>query len=157
MSLDHHDEHIHNLQRCNKTAYTAACNATRESSSLGMYTSVVCCTTSTMAKSGDVFKTVDFAESLGAHSIQINEIRPVGGAGEGGDDTIFLTGENKRVLTDYYRAQNRSKRKIAIVMPSYNEEPDRFGCMATSGQNVNADAGGNVQPCVLLSDHRKHS
>ncbi len=150
VSLDHHDEHIHNSQRCNRTAFRSACAAIRESSSLGMYTSAVCCVTSTMVKSGDIFKTVDFAESLGAHSIQINEIRPVGRANEGKDDTIFLAGEDKRILIDYYKAQNRSRRKMAIVMPWYNEEPDRFGCMATSGQNVYIDSEGNVQPCVLL-------
>jgi hypothetical protein len=53
-------------------------------------------------------------------------------------------------LIDYYKTQNKSKRKIAIVMPWYNEEPYNFGCMATSGQNVYVDAQGNVQPCVLL-------
>jgi len=36
-------------------------------------------------------------------------------------------------------------------MPWYNEEPDRFGCMATSGQNVYINSKGDVQPCVLLN------
>lgn len=150
ISLDHYDEKIHNQQRGNNIAFKSACDAIKESSGLGIYTSVVCCTTSGMVKSGGIFKTVDFAELLGAHSIQINEIRPVGKAKEAGDETIFLTKEDKQLLIDYYKTQNKSKRKIAIVMPWYNEEPYNFGCMATSGQNVYIDAQGNVQPCVLL-------
>jgi len=150
ISLDHYDERIHNQQRKNNIAFKSACEAIKESSALGIYNSVVCCTTSGMVNSGDIFKMVDFAESLGAHSIQINEIRPVGRAKESGDKTIFLTKEDKQLLIDYYKIQNRSKRKIAIVMPWYNEEPYNFGCMATSGQNVYIDAQGNVQPCVLL-------
>ena len=149
VSLDHYDEQIHNLQRKHKMAFRSACGTVKECSRLGLYTSVVCCTTSEMVKSGALFKTVDFAESLGAHSFQINEIRPAGRAAEL-DSKIFLTQEDKQALIRYYKAQNKSKRKIAIVMPWYNEEPYNFGCMATSGQNVYVDAEGNVQPCVLL-------
>lgn len=149
VSLDHYDEKKHNFQRRNHKAFKSACDTITECTRLGFYTSVVCCVTSEMVKSGDVYKTVDFAESLGAHSIQINEIRPVGNAMEL-DNSIFLTKEDKRDLIRYYKTQNKSKRKIAIVMPWYNEEPYNFGCMATSGQNVYVDAEGNVQPCVLL-------
>ena len=35
-------------------------------------------------------------------------------------------------------------------MPWYNEEPYRFGCMATSGQKAYVDAKGNVSPCELV-------
>ena len=36
-------------------------------------------------------------------------------------------------------------------MPWYNEEPEKFGCMATSGQNVYINSKGDVQPCVLVN------
>lgn len=150
VSLDHFDERIHNQQRNNNAAFESACFAIRESARLGIYTSAVCCTTSWMVESGDVFRVVDFAESLGAHSVQLNEIRPAGRAGGIKDRKVFLTQRDKEILIDYYRSQNRGKRRTAVVMPWYNEEPDRFGCMATSGQNAYIDALGNVQPCVLL-------
>ena len=149
VSLDHYDEKKHNLKRNHKMIFKYACDTIKECSRIGLYTSVVCCATSEMVKSGDLFKTVDLAESLGAHSFQINEIRPVGRAREL-DKSIFFTEEDKQVLIRYYKSQNKSRRKIAMVMPWYNEEPYNFGCMAASGQNVYVDAEGNVQPCVLL-------
>lgn len=150
VSLDHHLEAVHNRKRNHQSAFKAACSTIREASSLGFYVSVVCCTTSSMVKSRDTFKVVDLAESLGAHSIQLNEIRPVGRALESEGYDFFLTDDDKKTLIDFYRASNNGKRNIAIVMPWYNEEPDRFGCTATSGQQTYIDAKGNVQPCPLL-------
>jgi MoaA/NifB/PqqE/SkfB family radical SAM enzyme len=150
VSLDHHMEAVHNSKRSNPSAFKAACETIRQASSLGFYVSVVCCTTSSMVKSRDAFKVVDLAESLGAHSIQLNEIRPVGRALESGGYDLFLTDEDKITLVEFYRTSNKSKRSIAIVMPWYNEEPDKFGCTATSGQQAYIDAKGNVQPCPLL-------
>jgi MoaA/NifB/PqqE/SkfB family radical SAM enzyme len=151
VSLDHFDEKIHNAQRRNIQAYKGACFTIAEASRIGFYVSAVCCTTGKMARSGEYEKVVDLAESLGAHSIQINEIRPVGRAIEQGDSDIFLSPEDKEILISYYKQQNRSRRKIAIVMPWYNEDPSLFGCMATSGQNVYINSDGHVQPCVLLN------
>jgi MoaA/NifB/PqqE/SkfB family radical SAM enzyme len=150
VSLDHHNEAAHNSKRGCPTAFRDACATIREAAALGFYVSVVCCTTSSMVRSGDTFKVVDLAESLGAHSIQLNEIRPVGNAlvTEGYD--FFLTEVDKTALISFYRQANRSKRRIAIVMPWYNEEPDKFGCTATSAQQAYIDAKGNVQPCPLL-------
>ena len=150
VSLDHYDENIHNARRRNKNAYMSACNTIRWALELNMYVSVVCCTTRSMLYSGETFAMVDFAESLGAHSIQLNEIRPVGKAQQSNNQDFFLTHQDKNVLIDYYKKENSSRRKIAIVMPWYNEEPDRFGCTATSGQHAYVDAEGNVMPCVLL-------
>jgi MoaA/NifB/PqqE/SkfB family radical SAM enzyme len=150
VSLDHYEEKIHNNQRKNSLAFKSACFTIKEASEMGFYVSAVCCTTGDMAKSGDYTKVVDLAESLGAHSVQINEIRPVGRANAGNNAGIFLTPEDKKTLIDYYIKQNKTSRKIAIVMPWYNEEPDKFGCMATSGQNVYINSAGIVQPCVLL-------
>lgn len=150
VSLDHYKEDVHNERRGYKNAFRYACQTIRDASGMGFYVSVVCCTTRSMIYSGDTFRMVDFAESLGAHSIQINEIRPVGRALASQDRDFFLTREDKEVLIAYYKEQNRSERSIAVVMPWYNEESDRFGCTATSGQHAYVDAEGNVQPCVLL-------
>ncbi len=150
VSMDHYEERIHNQKRNNDLAFQSACATIKEASDMGFYVSVVCCTTGAMVRSGEYSRVVDFSESLGAHSIQINEIRPAGRALESEDKDIFLSKEDKDVLIDYHGKQNKSKRKIAIVMPWYNEEPYKFGCMAPSGQNVYIDAEGNVQPCVLL-------
>ncbi len=150
VSLDHSDEETHNTKRNHRHAYRAACDTIEEAASLGFYVSVVCCTTSSMVRNGELFQVVDFAESLGAHSIQLNEIRPVGRAIESEGYDFFLTSEDKRILIDFYRRNNKSKRRIAIVMPWYNEEPYKFGCTATSGQQTYIDAKGNVQPCPLL-------
>jgi len=151
VSLDHYEEDVHNNQRKNNLAYNSACFTISEASKMGFYVSAVCCTTGEMARSGEYKKVVDLAETLGAHSIQINEIRPVGRANESKNSSLFLTQEDKKSLIDYYKQQNKTNRKIAIVMPWYNEEPDKFGCMATSGQNVYINSEGNVQPCVLLN------
>lgn len=150
VSLDHYEENIHNQKRNNKDAFRSACTAIKESSKLGFYVSVVCCTTSSMVKSKEVFKVVDLAESLGAHSIQINEIRPVGRALDAGASDYFLDDNDKKTIIDYYKSQNGSDRKIAVVMPWYNEESYNFGCTATAGQKVYIDANGNMQPCELL-------
>jgi MoaA/NifB/PqqE/SkfB family radical SAM enzyme len=150
VSLDHFEEDIHNRRRGNSTAFKSACNTIKWASELGLYVSVVCCTTRSMIYSGETFSMVDFAESLGANSIQINEIRPVGNARKNENDDFFLNQEDKKTLIRYYKEQNHSDRKIAIVMPWYNEEPDRFGCTATSGQHAYVDAQGNILPCVLL-------
>lgn len=150
VSLDHHTEAIHNEKRGHPSAFKAACDTIKNSAALGFYVSVVCCTTSSMVRSGDAFKVVDLAESLGAHSIQLNEIRPVGRALETEGYELFLTADDKKTLISFYREANRSDRSIAIVMPWYNEEPDKFGCTATSGQQAYIDAKGNVQPCPLL-------
>ena len=151
VSLDHHQEDVHNLQRKNNQAFKSACFTMTEASKMGFYVSAVCCVTGEMAKSGEYKKVVDLAENLGAHSIQLNEIRPVGRANESQNSSIFLTRGDKKSLIDYYRQENKSNRRIAIVMPWYNEEPEKFGCMATSGQNVYINSEGNVQPCVLLN------
>lgn len=150
ISLDHYEEAEHNRRRRNTNAYSGACSTIKWAVELEIYTSVVCCTTKSMIHSKEIFRMVDFAESLGAHSIQINEIRPVGSAEENDDKDFFLSQKDKQTLIEYYREENRSSRKIAIVMPWYNEEPDRFGCTATSAQHSYVDAEGNVTPCVLL-------
>jgi MoaA/NifB/PqqE/SkfB family radical SAM enzyme len=150
VSLDHHREALHDGRRRHPGAFQAACETIREAAGLGLYVSVVCCTSSSMVRSGDAFRVADLAESLGAHSIQLNEIRPVGRALRSGDPDLFLTREDKEALVRYYERSNRSRRKLAIVMPWWNEEPDRFGCTATSGQQAYVDASGNVQPCPLL-------
>lgn len=151
VSLDHYEKRIHNSKRKNNLAFKSACFTITEASKMGFYVSAVCCTTGEMVRSGEYKSVVDFAESLGAHSIQINEIRPVGRATESKDPDIFLNQEDKKLLIGYYKKQNKSDRKIAIVMPWYNEDPALFGCMATSGQNVHINSEGNVQPCVLLN------
>ena len=150
VSLDHHEERIHNAKRNHPAAFRAACETIRAASAMGFYVSVVCCTTRPMVASGDTFKVVDLAESLGAHSIQLNEIRPVGRALESAGYDFYLTDGEKQTLIDYYRRSNRSRRSIAIVMPWFNEEPDKFGCTATAGQQAYIDAQGNLQPCPLL-------
>ena len=150
VSLDHYDEQVHDEKRNHPGAFTAACDTIRNASALGFYVSVVCCSTRAMVRSGETFRVVELAESLGAHSIQLNEIRPVGRALETAGHDFFLTEEEKTILIDYYRRCNNSGRKIAIVMPWYNEEPTMFGCTATSGQQAYIDANGNVQPCPLL-------
>ncbi|MFC1650544.1 radical SAM/SPASM domain-containing protein [Candidatus Latescibacterota bacterium] len=150
VSIDHFKEDIHNKQRKNDEAFESATRTIEEASKIGFYVSAVCCTTSSMVKSGEVFKVVDFVESLHAHSIQINAIRPVGVALEAGNPNLFLSKEDKDNLINYYKEQNSTNRNISIVMPWYNEEPYNFGCTATSGQKVYIDAQGNVQPCELL-------
>jgi MoaA/NifB/PqqE/SkfB family radical SAM enzyme len=150
VSLDHDQETIHNAKRNHPSAYASACNTIREAAGLGFYVSVVCCTTRSMVRSGETFAVVDLAESLGAHSVQLNEIRPVGRALESQGYDFFLTQEEKTILIDYYARMNRSRRRIAICMPWYNEEPYRFGCTATSGQQAYIDGKGNVLPCPLL-------
>lgn len=150
VSLDHYMEDIHNQQREHPKAFKSACYTIKEASKLGFYVSTVCCTKSSMVKSGEIFKVVDFAESLGSHSIQINEIRPVGAADLAKDENLFLTTDDKDVLIEYYKQQNKTNRAISIVMPWYNEEPYNFGCLATTGQKAYIDAKGNVQPCELL-------
>ena len=150
VSLDHYHEKIHNQQRQHPAAFRSACYTIKEASKLGFYVSTVCCTKSSMVASGEIFKVVDFAESLGSHSIQINEIRPVGTAAISQDNNLFLTKQDKAVLIEYYKQQNKTNRAISIVMPWYNEEPYNFGCLATTGQKAYIDAKGNVQPCELL-------
>ena len=150
VSLDHYEKEIHNTQRKNPDAFESACKTIQDASKMGFYVSVVCCTKSSMVASGEIFKVVDFTESLGAHSIQINEIRPVGKADLAGDSNLFLTEQDKQILIEYYKKQNKTNRSISIVMPWYNEEPYKFGCLATTGQKAYIDARGNVQPCELL-------
>ncbi len=151
VSLDHYQEEVHNAQRKNNSAFKQACYSISEASRQGIYVSAVCCTTGELARSGEFKKVVDLAESLGAHSVQLNEIRPVGRANSKGNRHLFLDNETRNILIDYYKAENSGKRKISIVLPWYNEYPDKLGCMATSGQNVYVDSVGNVQPCVLLN------
>lgn len=152
VSIDHHDPIKHNQQREHPLAFSKACDTVRWARELGFYVSVVTCVTKTMVHCGDLEKMVDLAEQLGGHSIQLNEIRPVGAALTTADSStdIFLTDKEKRVLIDFYRRQNKSQRSIAIVMPWYNETPAKFGCTATAGQKVYVDAYGHVQPCELL-------
>lgn len=150
VSLDHHEAAVHNRKRNHPTAFRDACAAIQEAANQGFYVSVVCCTTSSMARSGAAFRVVDLAESLGAHSVQLNEIRPVGRAASAPDQDLFLTEGDKQILIDYHQRTNRSRRPISIVMPWFNEEPHKFGCTATAGQQAYVDAAGNVQPCPLL-------
>ncbi|OGR04110.1 MAG: hypothetical protein A2284_09225 [Deltaproteobacteria bacterium RIFOXYA12_FULL_61_11] len=149
VSLDHHLEAEHNRRRGNTRAFASACETITLARKLGFYVSVVCCVTRSTVANGDVFAVVDLAERLGGHSIQLNEIRPVGRATESPSD-FALDGQTKEVLIDFYRRQNASRRPISIAMPWYNEEPDKFGCTATAGQKLYIDARGNVLPCELL-------
>lgn len=150
VSIDSHDEAEHNRLRRYRDAFRQACATVTTARELGFYVSVVCCVTRRSVRSGDFKKVVDLAEGLGAHSIQLNEIRPVGRALDAKDPDLFITAAEKRTLIDYYQAENRSPRPIAIVMPWYNEEPDKFGCTATSGQTAYVDPEGHVQPCQLV-------
>jgi MoaA/NifB/PqqE/SkfB family radical SAM enzyme len=150
VSLDAADAGVHNAKRRHPKAYDSACETIRQAVAQGFYVSVVCCTTGTMVRDGSFRAVVDLAERLGSHSIQLNEIRPAGNAGETSEHGVFLTREDKAALIVYYREQNRSPRRIAISMPWYLEEPGNLGCMATSGQSVYVDAQGHVQPCQLL-------
>ena len=150
VSLDHHLAAEHDRKRSHPGAFAAACATLREASELGFYVSAVCCTTAAMVRDGSFREVVDLAESLGAHSIQLNEIRPVGSARGSPEPDLHLSQAEKAVLVGYYEAQNASERPISIAMPWYLEAPERLGCMATSAQKVYVDAQGNVQPCELL-------
>ena len=150
VSLDAADPGEHNAKRNHPQAFASACDAIRQAADLGFYVSVVCCTTATMARDGSYRAVVDLAERLGAHSIQLNEIRPVGNAGEAASRDVFLTDDDKASLIAFMKEQNRSSRRISIAMPWYLEEPYNLGCMATSAQKVYIDAHGHVQPCELL-------
>jgi len=149
VSIDHYEEEIHNALRNNNTAFKSACFTIKEASKMGFYVSAVTCVTGEAARNGEFKKVVDLAESLGAHSIQLNEIRPVGRALQNNNRNLFLNETDKKILINYHKANNSSKRKIATVMPWFNEQPDKFGCMATSGQIVYINSNGGVQPCVL--------
>lgn len=151
ISIDHFDNEIHNKKRKNNRAFQSACKAVTDSVEAGLYVSVVCCVTVSMVRSGEFKKVVELAENLGAHSIQLNEIRPAGMALKSDAKELFITAIEKEILIEYYKKQNRSRRKISIVLPWYNEEPYRFGCMATSGQKVYIDAKGQVSPCELAA------
>jgi MoaA/NifB/PqqE/SkfB family radical SAM enzyme len=150
VSLDAADPAVHNAKRRHPQAFASACDTIRQAVDLGLYVSVVCCTTSAMVRDGSYRSVVDLAERLGAHSIQLNEIRPVGNAEEGSLADVFLTDEDKAALIAYLKQQNRSSRRISIAMPWYLEQPYNLGCMATSAQKVYIDAQGHVQPCELL-------
>jgi len=150
VSLDAADAEAHNAKRGHAKAYASACDTVRQAVAQAFYVSVVCCTTATMVRDGSFRAVVDLAESLGAHSIQLNEIRPAGNAEETSERGVFLTAEDKSALIAYYRAQNRSRRRISIAMPWYLEEPYNLGCLATAGQTAYIDAQGHVQPCQLL-------
>jgi len=150
VSLDASDQATHNAKRRHPEAFASACDTIRQASALGLYVSVVCCTTSAMVGDGSYRLVVDLAERLGAHSIQLNEIRPVGNAGESPLRDVFLTEADKAALITYLKEQNGSSRRISIAMPWYLEEPYNLGCMATSAQKVYIDARGYVQPCELL-------
>jgi MoaA/NifB/PqqE/SkfB family radical SAM enzyme len=150
VSLDAADPETHNAKRRHPQAFASACDTVRQAVALGFYVSVVCCTTSTMVRDGSYREVVDLAEHLGAHSIQLNEIRPVGNAGESTCRDVFLTEDDKAALIAYLKEQNRSSRRISIAMPWFLEEPYNLGCMATSAQKVYIDAQGHVQPCELL-------
>jgi MoaA/NifB/PqqE/SkfB family radical SAM enzyme len=150
VSLDAADPDVHNAKRRHPKAFASACDTIRQAVAQGFYVSAVCCTTGTMVRDGSYRAVVELAERLGAHSIQLNEIRPAGNAGETSESGVFLTAEDKAALIAYYREQNRSRRRISIAMPWYLEEPYNLGCMATSGQTVYIDAQGHVQPCQLL-------
>jgi hypothetical protein len=103
-----------------------------------------------MVRDGSYKGVVDLAESLGAHAIQVNEIRPAGNAAESDDRDIFLTRDDKDTLIEFLKHENASPRPISIAMPWFLEEPDNLGCTATSAQKVYIDAHGHVQPCELL-------
>ena len=150
VSVDHWREQDHDAKRAHVGAYQAALAAIGHCRDLGLYVSVVCCTTHAMVERGDVFRVVDLVESLGANSVQINEIRPAGKAARRGDPDLFLTEDDERILVDYYERQNAGPRPIAIVLPWHHEAPTRFGCMATAAQKVYVDGKGEVQPCELL-------
>ena len=72
-----------------------------------------------MVRSGETFKVVDLAESLGAHSIQLNEIRPVGRAIEAEDRDFFLSDEDKAILIDFHRRVSvqdiKKKHKLSVA------------------------------------------
>ncbi|MCI5222035.1 MAG: radical SAM protein [Candidatus Electrothrix sp. AR4] len=150
ISIDHHVEAEHNRLRRHPQAFASACKAVQEARAQDFYVSIVCCVRSPYVASGEFEKMVLLAEELGAHSIQLNEIRPVGRARDSQDESFSLCREDKETLIRYYHRENSSARKIAIVMPWYNEEPDKFGCTATSGQTAYIDSYGNVQPCQLV-------
>jgi MoaA/NifB/PqqE/SkfB family radical SAM enzyme len=150
VSLDGHEAALHNARRQHPEAFAAACFTIREAQKLGFYVSAVCCLTRSMIQSGDFSRVVDLAESLGAHSIQLNEIRPVGAAFQANDPDLFLTPDDKNILIEFYTRMNQGPRPMAISMPWYLEEPYNLGCTATSAQKVYVDARGNVQPCELL-------
>jgi MoaA/NifB/PqqE/SkfB family radical SAM enzyme len=150
VSLDAADPDVHNAKRRHPLAFASACATIRQAAAEGLYVSVVCCTTGSMVRDGSFRAVVDLAEQLGAHSIQLNEIRPVGSAAESGLDDVFLTASDKAALVAYLKEQNGSPRRISVAMPWYLEEPYNLGCMATSAQKVYIDAQGHVQPCELL-------
>lgn len=150
ISLDSYSEEAHNRRRGYHGAYKASCQAIRDAVKAGLHVEVICCTRSSMIRSGEVFKTVDFVEGLGAQAIQLQAIKPAGGAMKAQDPDLFFAGEDKRTLIRYQREQNRGPRRIAIVLPWRDEEPDRMGCTAVSGQHAYVDVSGEVSPCSLL-------
>jgi len=146
ISLDSHDEKVHDRKRGVSGAFAIALNGIETAKKWGFYTYVCTVPSRELLEEENFRKLVELVDSLGVSELQLLEPMPAGKLLSG--ETHFGEAEFEKEF-QYMREYNSRESGVAITSFGHMESPEFFGCSA-GHSHIYIDGSGEVSPCNLL-------
>ncbi len=155
ISLDHHQEEIHNAFRGHSDSYRYVMEGIKNAQQAGLAVALSVCTTRTFVTHENLMRYAELAKKMNAAFIQLLEPRAVGRYA--GKDVQLLP-EHYEILDEFYLHLNHQKRYRdypLIIHTSFNQR--RFGCDASGLNSITIDTDGYINACPFCRSKTKHA
>lgn len=155
ISLDHHQEEIHNAFRGHSDSYRYVMEGIKNAQQAGLAVALSVCTTRSFVTPENLMRYAELAKKMNAGFIQLLEPRAVGRYA--GKDVQLLP-EHYQILDEFYLQLNHQKRYRdypLVIHTSYNQR--RFGCDASGLNSITIDTDGYINACPFCRSKTKHA
>lgn len=152
VSLDHFDPQQHNYFRGSTYAYDWATTAVKNAISNKLVAALSLCATNSFITESNLMAYADLAKDMGVSFIQVLEPKS---AGHYKGKDVGLTGENQKLLEDFYQKMNYDRKYRHYPIIFYPEQVNRRrGCMSSGDRNLYLDTDGDIHACPFCRSKR---
>ncbi len=150
ISLDSTDARVHNEKRGDPGAFDAALAALRNAREAGLYVMAQVMVLRREFSELELLGLFRLARRHGAHEVRVLEPIPSGRLmGQGSDEGVFLTEEDRRRLIHLQESVNRRPGYPKVSVFAHTEGPERYGCGAGTQHSYIAPDG-QLYPCDFV-------
>jgi MoaA/NifB/PqqE/SkfB family radical SAM enzyme len=145
ISLDHHDQNLHNQFRRFKKSFEWVRSAIENAIAVNLVTSLSICVTRAFVTQYNLMKYLELAKEMGVSFVQILEPKAVGHY-KGMD--VALQPEHEKILEDFYIKMNYEKQYAQYPIITYHGFHQRqVGCFGSGNRNLYIDTDGDLHAC----------